>query len=493
MKILFATSEISPFSRAGGLADVSHDLPIALARMGHEVSIVTPRYRQVKNVKPPLKLLNTTLEVPISWMKKTAQVFQATLDDRVPVYFIDREDLYDREGLYGNAYGDYQDNAERFIFFSRAVMELCLALRLAPDIIHSNDWQTGLIPVYLKTLYAQVPSLRSTASLFTIHNLGHQGLFWHYDLHLTGLGWELFTPDGLEFYGKLNLAKGGIVFADVINTVSPTYRREILTSDYGFGLEGVLKARETDLYAVLNGVDYQVWDPSKDHWLAASFSISDLENKKICKSHLQGLFHLKQKGEIPIIAIISRFLDRKGLDLVTSIFPRLMDLGLEIILMGQGVDQYQRWALEMVDKYPEQLGLEMGYNESLAHQIQAGSDMLLMPSRYEPCGLDQLYALKYGAIPIVRAVGGLDDTVEDYNPQTDHGTGFKFKEYEEEKLLQTIQRGLTVYRDKSAWNRLIQRAMHQDFSWGKSASQYQTLYRTAMDKKRKDVGSGRQS
>ena len=487
MKILFASSEISPFSRAGGLADVSCNLPLALARMGHEVFIVTPKYRQTRNIKPPLKLLNTHLEVPISWMKKTAQIFQASIDDQVTVYFIGRDDLYDREGLYGNEYGDYQDNAERFIFFSRAVLELGLALDLRPDIIHCNDWQTGLIPVYLKTLYAQNPSFQSTASLFTIHNLGYQGLFWHYDLHLTGLGWELFTPKALEFFGKLNLMKGGIVFADILTTVSPNYRKEILTPANGFGLEGVLNTRETDLYAVLNGVDYQVWDPAKDPFLPAAYTPDDLENKKVCKSHLQELFHLKKKGETPVIAIISRLLDRKGLDLVSGIFHRLMELEIEIILMGQGLEQYQTWAQEIVEKYPDLIGLEMGYNGPLAHQIQAGADILMMPSRYEPCGLEQLYALKYGTIPIVRAVGGLEDTVEDYNPQTDQGTGFKFKEYEGEKLFQTLQRALSVYRDKPRWKRLMQRAMRQDFSWEKSASQYQSLYQKALEKKGRGI------
>jgi starch synthase len=418
-------------------------------------------------------------------MKKTAQIYQAKLADKVSVYFIGRDDLYDREGLYGNEYGDYQDNAERFIFFSRAVLELCLALDLRPDIIHSNDWQTGLIPVYLKTLYAQAPSLQKTASLFTIHNLGYQGLFWHYDLHLTGLGWELFTPKALEFFGKLNLMKGGIVFADILNTVSPNYQKEILTPANGFGLEGVLKTRETDLFAVLNGVDYQVWNPARDPFLSATYTQANLENKKACKANLQNLFHLKKKGESPLIAIISRFLDRKGMDLVSRIFPRLMELEIEIILMGQGLEQYQAWALEMAGKYPGFIGLEMGYNGPLAHQIQAGADFLLMPSRYEPCGLDQLYALKYGTIPIVRAVGGLEDTVEEYNPQTDQGTGFKFKEYEVEKLFQTIQRALSIYRDKPRWKRLIQRAMNQDFSWEKSASQYELLYQKALKKKNK--------
>jgi starch synthase len=485
MKILFASSEVSPFSRAGGLADVSYDLPLTLAGMGHQVSIVTPKYRQARKVKPPLKLLNTHLEVPISWMKKTAQIFQTLIQNQVTVYLIGRDDLYDREGLYGNEYGDYQDNAERFIFFSRAVLELCQTLNLRPDVIHCNDWQTGLIPVYLKTLYLQNPSLQGSASLFTIHNLGYQGLFWHYDLHLTGLGWELFTPKGLEFFGKLNLMKAGIVFADILNTVSPHYRKEILTPANGFGLEGVLKTRESDLYAVLNGVDYQIWDPAKDTFIPATYSVSDLENKKTCKTHLQELFHLKKKGEFPIIAIISRLLDRKGLDLVSRIFPRLMELEIEVIFMGQGMEQYQTWVLELVKKYQGLIGLEMGYNSSLAHHIQAGADILLMPSRYEPCGLDQLHALKYGTIPIVRAVGGLEDTVEDYNSQTDQGTGFKFKEYDEEKLFQTLHRALTIYRDKPRWKRLIQRAMSQDFSWGKSAAQYESLYQKALEKKGK--------
>jgi starch synthase len=416
-------------------------------------------------------------------MKKPAQIYQGGPKDQVTVYLIGRDDLYDREGLYGSEFGDYQDNAERFTFFSRAVLECCLALNLQPDIIHCHDWQTGLIPVYLKTLYSQTPALRSAASLFTVHNLGYQGLFWHYDLHLTGLGWELFTPQALEFFGKLNLMKGGIVFADILNTVSPNYRKEILTPAYGFGLEGVLKTREDDLYAVLNGVDYAVWNPANDPYLASPYTSGTLENKRACKSRLQDLFHLKKKGEIPVIAFISRLLDRKGLDLVSRALPRLMELEVELILMGKGLEQYQNWAVEIVEKYPGLVGLEMGHNEPLAHQIQGGADMLLMPSRYEPCGLDQLYALKYGTIPIVRAVGGLDDTVEDYHPQTEQGTGFKFKEYEWEKLIQTVQRALAVYRDKSRWKRLIQRAMNQDFSWEKSAAQYEVLYQKAMQKK----------
>jgi len=484
MKILFVTSEVIPFSRAGGLADVSQSLPPYLGRLGHEIIVVTPKYRLSPPHKLSLKLVETALEVPISWMKKTAQVYQSSLKDHIPVYLIAQDDLFDREGLYGNEYGDYQDNAERFIFFSRAVLELCRALGLKPDLIHCHDWQTGLIPVYLKTLYSQDEELKTTASLFTLHNLGYQGLFWHYDLHLTGLGWELFTPGGLEFFGKINLLKGGIIFADLLNTVSPTYRNEILTSENGFGLEGVLRNREKDLFAVLNGVDYEVWNPAADPLLPVPYSSSSLEKKKVCKNHLQGLFQLKKKAEPPLIAIISRLLDRKGLDLISQVFPKLMELDLEVILMGQGVDHYQSWAMEMVRKYPGQVGLEMNYQDNLAHLIQAGADILLMPSRYEPCGLDQMYALKYGTIPIVRAVGGLDDTVEDTQPQSEQGTGFKFKEYEPEKFWQTIQRALNYFRDKPGWIRLMQRAMAQDFSWSKSAEAYQQLYRMAVERKR---------
>ncbi|MCU0579096.1 MAG: glycogen synthase GlgA [Desulfobacterota bacterium] len=484
MKVLFATPEVAPFSRAGGLADVSQALPLYVSRLGHEVRVVTPKYRLAQPLKPALKPLEVTLEVPISWMKKPARVFQASLREGVPVYLIGRDDLYDREGLYGNEYGDYQDNAERFIFFSRAVLELCAALPWSPDVIHCQDWQTGLIPVYLKTLYRAQPQLQNTASLFTIHNLGYQGLFWHYDLHLTGLGWELFTPQGLEFFGKINLMKGGIIFADILNTVSPTYRKEILTPENGFGLEGVLQGRGGDLYAVLNGVDYEIWNPENDPHLPAPFSGAALENKKLGKAQLQERFQLKRKAECPIVAVISRLLDRKGLDLIRQVFPKLMDLEMEVILMGQGVDQYQNWAQDLAKKYPGQIGLEMNYQDNLAHQIQGGADMLLMPSRYEPCGLDQMYALRYGTIPIVRGVGGLDDTVEDYNPQTDQGTGFKFRDYEADKLLQTVQRALAVYRDKPRWVRLMQRGMAQDFSWARSALAYQELYQKAAAGKR---------
>lgn len=484
MKVLFATSEITPFSRAGGLADVSHDLTLTLARMGHEVIVVTPKYRQTRNTGLSLQPMPNVLEVPISWMKKPAKVWMSHLDHQVIVYFIERDELYDREGLYGNEFGDYQDNAERFIFFSRAVMELCRSLDLRPDVLHGNDWQTGLIPVYLKTLYAGDPALKSASSLFTIHNLGYQGLFWHYDLHLTGLGWEFFTPDVLEFFGKLNLMKGGIVFADLINTVSPNYRKEILTPTYGFGLDGVLRSREKDLYAVLNGVDYRVWDPAQDPHISAPYTKEHPENKRQCKTQLQESFNLKKRSDLPIIAVISRLLDRKGMDLISRIFPRLMQIEVEVVFMGAGADAYHSWVREAKEKYSNLIGFIEEYQDPMAHRIQAGADMLLMPSLYEPCGLEQLIALKYGTIPIVRAVGGLEDTVEDYQPKTDQGTGFKFKEYDEEHLLQAIQRSITVYRDKPRWKRLMERAMSRDFSWEQSAAQYLVLYEKALGKKR---------
>jgi starch synthase len=488
MKVLFATSEISPFSRAGGLADVSHDLTVTLAGLGHHISVVTPKYRQVRNAGIPLEPVPASLEVPISWMKKPARVFSSVLDRQVTVYFIERDDLYDREGLYGNEFGDYQDNAERFIFFSRAAVELCRALDLRPDVIHGNDWQTGLIPVYLKSLYAEDPALKSVATLFTIHNLGYQGLFWHYDLHLTGLGWEYFTPSALEFFGKLNLLKGGIVFADLLNTVSPTYRKEILTPAYGFGLDGLLRSREKDLHAVLNGVNYRVWDPAHDPHIAAPYTKERPENKKVCKAQLQEIFQLKKRPDIPIIAVISRLLDRKGLDLIGRIFPRLMDLQVEVVFMGEGAETYHSWVREVKERYPQLIGVVEEYQGPMAHRIQAGADMLLMPSQYEPCGLEQMVALRYGTIPIVRAVGGLEDTVEDYQAKTNQGTGFKFKEYEGEKLLQALQQAVGVYRDKPRWKRLMERAMERDFSWEHSAAAYQGLYEKAVGKKRKQTG-----
>lgn len=482
MRILFVSSEVVPFAKAGGLADVAHYLPKKFSEMGHNVTVVTPKYRGSENVTR-LKNSGHKIRVPINWKEEEAEVFKSDIADCAPVYLIAQDKYFDREGLYGNAYGDYEDNAERFIFFSRSVLELCILLNLKPDIIHLNDWQTGLTPVYVKSLYKDHESLSRAATVFTIHNLGAQGNFWVYDLSLTGLGWEYFTPETLEFYGHLSLLKGGIVFSDVLSTVSPTHANEIITPEYGFGMHGVLTQRRDDLFGILNGVDYQKWDPRSDHRIKQNFDHYSLEPKQECKIDLLKTFNLEHSSNAPLVAVISRLVDRKGFDLVCQAFERLMNMGIQFIIMGMGEDKYHTYFQEAAVKYPDRVRFKLTYDESLAHQIQSAADIFLMPSRYEACGLEQLYGMRYGTVPIVRATGGLEDTVEDYDESKKSGTGFKFRDYTVEALIETFNRALRVFSVKEDWRQLMCSAMRCEFSWEKSASEYVNLYHEAMNRR----------
>jgi len=483
MEILFVSSETAPFARVGGLADFSHDLPKALSELGHTVSIVTPKYRESDAYKD---LISTgkTISVPIAWKSEEAEIFASDISGKVRVYLVGKDDFYGRDGVYGNAYGDYEDNAERFIFFSRSVLELCLALNLSPDVIHCNEWQTGLVPVYLRTLYGGFNSLSSAATVFTIHNLGSQGIFWVYDYSLTGLGWEYFTPETLEFYGNLNLLKGGLLFSEVISTVSPTYAREILSPAYGFGLEGVLTKKKEDIFPVLNGVDYEKWNPETDKHISNNYGVNNLKPKKQCKADLQGFFHLENRKDIPLVAIISGLVDRKGMDLISAVIEDLLALDLQLVIMGSGEDKYQSFFKDIKAKHPRIVGLTMTYDYPMAHRILAGADIFLMPSRYEPCGTEQLYGLKYGAIPVVRATGGLEDTVEDYDLKTGQGTGFKFKEYTPKAMLSAMRRAVRVFQMKHEWKQLVRSAMKGEFSWNRAAGEYTRLYELAVAKRK---------
>ncbi len=482
MEIMFVSSEVAPFAKAGGLADVSHDLPKALAALGHSVSIVTPKHRG-SEIRGELRSLQQKISVTMTWKKEEAEIFASEIEGGVKVYLVGKDAYYDRQGIYGNAYGDYEDNAERFIFFSRSVLELCLALGLKPDVIHCNDWETALVPVYLKSLYRDVGPLSDAATVFTVHNLGAQGIFWVYDLSLTGLGWEYFTTETLEFYGNLNLIKGGLVFADQLTTVSPTYAREILTPELGFGLQGVITKRRNDLTPILNGVDYEVWDPRRDIHIAAPYGPDNLEPKNACREDLQRRFNLNRQKTGPVIGIVSRLLDRKGLDLVSVVFDRMLDMGVQFVIMGMGEDKYHNFFQEKARLRPEDVALAISYDEAAAHHIEAGADIFLMPSRYEPCGLDQLYGLRYGTVPIVRATGGLDDTVEDYDHDSKSGTGFKFADYTPEALFEAFQRALSVYADAEEWRNLMRSGMKKEFSWKKPAEQYLDVYARAMNRR----------
>jgi starch synthase len=483
MRILIVSPEANPFARSGALAEVIYGLSKALSQSGHRVSVVLPFYRQVKDSKVKCHPIGKSLSIPLSFKTLTAEIYAAWLTPELNYYFIVQDNLYDRDRLYGTPFGDYQDNAERFIFFSRAIPELLNVLELEFDVCNCHEWQTGLVPVYFRTLYQNSPFCKNLPTVYTVHNVGYQGIFWHYDMALTGLGWEYFTPQLLEFYGKINLEKGGLISSDIITTVSRQYRQEILTPEFGFGLEGVFQERTADLYGILNGVDYENWDPAHDKHLAAHYEANNPDGKKACKLDLIEHFGLKISLEQPLLGMTTRLNERKGLDLVEAIMPRLVEANIGFVLQGTGEERYQYAFCELKTRYPDLVGVEIGYSQELAHKIIAGADIFLMPSRYEPCGLDQLYCLRYGTIPVVRAVGGLEETIIEYDPASGQGTGFKFSRFDPEEFLAAIKRALSLFSNPSAWAQVRQQAMQQEFSWTRAAAQYVEIYEKARQKR----------
>ncbi len=491
MKILFAASELVPFAKTGGLADVASSLPGALRELGHDVRVIIPKYRSVDHSGVTLKETGCKVHARVVEEVFVGDILSGTLSSGVPLYLVRYDPFFDRDDLYGSSEGDYPDNASRFIFFSRAILDAMKSLDFWPDVLHLNDWQTGLAALYLQT-YKGIARFSEVASLFTIHNLGYQGLFWHFDLPLTGLGWEYLTPEGIEFYGKINFLKAGLIYADFLNTVSQKYAAEIQTPEFGFGLEGVLRKRSRDLFGILNGVDYSSWDPASDPLIPAGFSLNKMEGKQICKKALLKEFGLTEDMSRPVIGCVSRLIEQKGFDLLSAVEEDLAGMDLALVVLGSGEAKYQRILLQLSQKYPERFGVKIAYDNRIAHLIEAGSDFFLMPSKYEPCGLNQMYSLKYGTIPIVRATGGLDDTIVNFNPKTLKGNGFKFADYTPEMLSITLRRALQVYSNKALWKDLVKNAMACDFSWSRSAREYEKLYTQMLKKKhktKKDVGA----
>ncbi|MBW1710532.1 MAG: glycogen synthase GlgA [Deltaproteobacteria bacterium] len=481
MDILLVTPEITPFARVGGLGDVSHHLSRALDERGHHLRVITPKYRYTEAAGYPLTRMSEEVTIPLAHQEKVAEFFSTQIGNGVEVYFVGCDALYDRAELYGNEFGDYEDNAERYIFFSRAVLEFVHRFDLSPEIIHCHDWQTGLIPVYVKTLYQDLKNLKNTATVFTFHNLGAQGVFMQYDFPITGLGWDFFTPEYIEFHGKFNFAKAGLIFADLISTVSQKYAQEVLTPEYGFGLEGVLRARQKEICAVLNGVDYLVWDPAVDKDIAENFSPDNLAPKAQCRQNLAQAYDLTA-DDAPLVAIISRLVDRKGFDLITAAVDRLMTLEMKLIVLGSGDDKYHVSLKDIAAAYPDRIAVKLMYDNSLAHKVMAGADIFLMPSRYEPCGLEQLYSLKYGTIPVVRSTGGLADTIIDCGEDPKNGNGFKFLNYTTEDLFEAMSRAVKLFRDRESWKKLMLRGMSYNFTWDTVAAEYENLYRRAQEK-----------
>ena len=477
MKILLASSEIYPFAKTGGLADVAGSLPKALRKKGIDVRTVMPRYtRKIDPCRHRMESVGVSIEFEMDGKRRVGFVDVSEYDD-VPAYFIDEREFFDRDELYGTPQGDYPDNWLRFAFFARAVLEMLPKIGFEPDIIHLNDWQTALVPVYQRHVLGEGHPSRKPKTLLTIHNLAYQGIFQPDIIPKIGLPEHLFNIEGLEFYGKVNYLKGGIVFSDAINTVSPTYAKEIQTPEFGYGLEGILKKRADSVFGILNGIDYEVWNPLTDQNIFANYDErSVFEGKRVNKCRL-----LEEKGldfdeNVPLIGIVSRLAAQKGFDILADAMNELAGLDLQFVILGTGDKKYQDMLVDMAKAYPQKFSVTIGFDPVLARKIYAGADMFLMPSRYEPCGLGQLIALRYGTIPIARRTGGLADTIIDADENPDEGYGFLFDDYSAEALIDAVGRALSAFKDRNRWEQIVQRGMQKDFSWDASAEQYIKLY-----------------
>lgn len=493
-RILFAASEVVGFAKTGGLADVAGSLPRALARLGHDVAVIMPLYRAVRAGDHKLTPTDISLQIPLGHRNVAGRLVRTTLpDSEVPVFLVEQQELFERDdprhgrGLYqfstpdGRKH-DYPDNAERFVYFCRAIMESLTRLGMTIDVLHCNDWQTGLLPCYLRELFGrQQQPFSGIRSLLTIHNIAYQGHFSPDTMGVTGLERGLFNHRQLEFYGQLNFLKAGCVFADALNTVSPRYAEEIQTREFGCGLEGVLAERRNVLSGIVNGVDYGVWDPAIDPHLKSKYDVDTVfERKPANKTALQSEFGLPQRPDVPLLGLVARLVEQKGVSLVMNSAHELLTQDLQMVILGEGDPHIHRQLAALRDHVPQKLGLRIGFDEGLAHRIEAGADIFLMPSHYEPSGLNQLYSLKYGTVPVVRDVGGLHDTITDCTAETleaGTATGFKFGPYNAHAFAQAVHRAIASYRfQPDIWQRVVRTGMRQDWSWKRSAAEYARLY-----------------
>ncbi|GAB4484190.1 MAG: glycogen synthase GlgA [Thermodesulfovibrionales bacterium] len=481
MNILIASPEAVPYAKTGGLADVAGALLKEYRRSCRRASLIMPLYDVVRKTAP-LVPTGRRITVPINNVVVGADLYATDATDNPAAYFVECDQLYARPELYGTPDGDYHDNAVRFIFFSRAVLEACMVLGICPDVIHCNDWQTALIPLYLKTLYASRRQLKGTATIFTVHNLGYQGNFDPSALFYTGLGRAYFTPEQLEFYGRLNFMKAGLLHADILTTVSETYAREITSPEHGFGLDGVLRKRQADLYGVLNGLDAAEWDPSTDASIPATYGPSSMAGKARCRQALRKRCGFRDGGK-PVFGVVSRLSHQKGLDLVAEALDDLVSDGVNVAVFGKGDEHYQNLLAAAAARHRGRAHVEIGFAEETARLIYAGSDFFLMPSRYEPCGLGQMIAMRYGTLPVARATGGLKDTISDVRHLEARGTGFLFADASASSLRAACQRAVCVYADPAKHARIIGEAMRTDFSWRATAERYLSLCRAAIRRK----------
>lgn len=490
LNVLFVSSEVEPFAKTGGLADVSGALPQVIRQLDHEIRVMLPRYGCINERKARLHdmIRMKDIEIPVGKETLPASLKSSFIDTphhKVQVYFLDNHRLFDRQGLYVHpeTKKDYPDNDIRFIFFCRGVLEVLKRLGWAPDIIHCNDWMTGLVPAYLKTLYKDDPFYKDTRSVFTIHNMAYQGIFPHASFARTLLPAALDSEQGVIAYGNLNFLKAGLVFADALTTVSEKYAQEIRSSDeFGCGLQHIADRRKHDFTGILNGADYTIWDPAVDDLIPQRYDSKSLDLKFENKRALLGQLGLPCDPAVPVIGIISRLASQKGFDLIDEIMDELMKIPLQLVVLGVGDKKYHDLFEKAARRHPGKVGVALRFDEGMAHLIEAGSDMFLMPSRYEPCGLNQIYSLRYGTVPIVRATGGLDDTITEFHVSTGHGNGFRFTRYDSAELLKAIHRAIGLFADTAAWRRLMKNGMAQDFSWETSARKYIQVYRSLVRK-----------
>jgi starch synthase len=476
VRILFVASEGLPFSKTGGLADVVEALPKALVALGHEVAVVLPRYRGTK----ASAVVIPSLTIPMANRLRFPAVLDGTVISGVRYFFVDDPAYFDRDGIYGNSAGDFPDNAERYSEFCRAAIEIVKQVWPA-DVIHCHDWQTALVPVLLRTSYSDDPLVKDIPVVFTIHNMGYHGLFAKDVLESAGIPLGVYHPAGMEFYGSVNFLKGGLIYSDFLTTVSKRYAQEIQTPEFGYGLDGVVRSRADRMIGILNGVDYSTWSPDRDKLIPMKYSAKDMSGKQVCKQALLELFGIApDHAARPVIGIVSRFADQKGFDLIAEKAYELMKEDVSLVVLGSGERRYEELFQAMANTFPGRAGVKIAYDNEIAHKIEAGADMFLMPSRYEPCGLNQIYSLKYGTVPIVRATGGLDDTVEPFDLEHGTGTGFKFAEYSGAAMMFAIRQALHHCTDERIWRRIQLNGMAKDFSWKGPAAEYAKVYEAAL-------------
>ena len=483
LSILFSVSEAAPYVKEGGLGDVAGSLPRALKELGHDVRVVLPRYYRIDREKFGLKLLPGPLVVPMGIIGTMyCGVYEGRMPNSdVPIYFLEHEDFYGREGAYGTDGEGFIDNDNRFVFLSRASLELCKMLDFTPDVVHAHDWHTAAVPVFVNTVYRNDPYLKEAATVLSIHNLQHQGNFYQGLMDVLGIGWEHFTFLGLEKNNETNLLKGGIYHATKISTVSEGYAREIQTPAFGWELDGVLRERAADIQGILNGVDYDEWNPETDTFITARYSVDDLSGKVLCKRDLQRTFGLPERPHVPLFGVITRLVKQKGVDVLAAAIHRILSLDLQVVLLGNGEPWAHFYFGDIAGLYPDKFGCCIGFSTPLAHQIEAGCDFFLMPSAFEPCGLNQMYSLRYGTLPVVRAVGGLNDSVENFDEGARTGTGFKFYDLNTGALFDTVGWAVhTWYHNKPGMAQLIRNAMARRFTWEQAAKKYEELYYQAV-------------